>query len=135
MRLIDNMSNVESFEPAKIKTHFAEIIVGGTCEKPCYHIMYFDPTDREYHIGFSSFCLEYVFKWLSDEFEIIDEQPTIDARPVVRGEWIKPYINFYGHPCHCCSVCGFKASWQDKNFCPECGADMRPKEESEDAGN
>ncbi len=41
------------------------------------------------------------------------------------GEWIKPYINKYGHPCHCCSLCGFKASQQDKNFCPNCGADMR----------
>lgn len=87
MRLIDNMSNAESFEPAKIKTHFAQIIVGGTCEKPCYDIMYFDPADKEYHIGFGSFCLEYVFKWLEDEFEIIDEQPTIEARPVVRGGW------------------------------------------------
>lgn len=42
-----------------------------------------------------------------------------------KGEWINSYINRYGHPCHCCSVCGFKASYQDKNFCPNCGADMR----------
>ena len=58
----------------------------------------------------------------------IAEQPTVEAVPVVHGEWIKEYINRYGHPCHCCSVCGFHASHQDKNFCPECGADMRKKE-------
>ena len=130
MGLIDNMSNAESFEPAKIKTHFAEIIVGGTCEKPCYHIMYFDPTDREYHVGFGSFCLEYVFKWLSDEFEIVDKQPTIEARPVVRGEWKNSGMYMY------CPVCGAEfdddivnmCHDEDKravNFCGHCGADMR----------
>ena len=32
----------------RIKTHFAKIIVSGTSEKPCYDILYFDPTDRKY---------------------------------------------------------------------------------------
>ena len=58
---------------------------------------------------------------------LIDETPTVEAVPVVHGEWVNEYINRYGHPCHCCSVCGFHASHQDKNFCPECGADMRKK--------
>lgn len=57
----------------------------------------------------------------------IEEQPTVEAVPVVHGGWVNEYINRYGHPCHCCSVCGFHASYQDKNFCPECGADMRKK--------
>ena len=60
--------------------------------------------------------------------KIIEEQPTVEDVPVVHGEWVNEYINRYGHPCHCCSVCGFHASHQDKNFCPECGADMRKKE-------
>ena len=30
----------------KIKTPFAKIIVGGTPEKPCYNIWYFDPVCR-----------------------------------------------------------------------------------------
>lgn len=71
----------DASETTKIKTHFAKIIVGGTAEKPCFNILYFDPTDREYHIGFGSFCLEYVFKWLSEEFEIVD-----DAVDVVQKE-------------------------------------------------
>lgn len=43
---------------------------------------------------------------------------------IVHGRWVNPYINRYGHPCHCCSECGFKASYQDKNYCPDCGAKM-----------
>lgn len=49
---------------------------------------------------------------------------TVDAVEVVHGQWVNPYINRYGHPCHCCSECGFKASYQDKNYCPNCGARM-----------
>ena len=54
----------------------------------------------------------------------LKEPPTVDAVEVVHGRWINPYMNRYGHPCHCCSVCGFKASYQDKNYCPNCGAKM-----------
>ena len=57
----------------------------------------------------------------------LEEIPPVEAVPVIHGEWVNEYINRYGHPCHCCSVCGFHASYQDKNFCPECGADMRKK--------
>lgn len=60
----------------------------------------------------------------SDVLRVIDEQKTVGAAAEVRGHWVNPYINFYGHPCHCCSVCGFKASYQDKNYCPDCGAKM-----------
>lgn len=41
-----------------------------------------------------------------------------------RGQWVRPFINKYGHPCHCCSECGFEASQQDKNYCPNCGVKM-----------
>ena len=55
---------------------------------------------------------------------LTEDAPTVDAVEVVHGRWVNPYINSYGHPCHCCSECGFKASYQDKNFCPNCGAKM-----------
>lgn len=67
----------------KIKTNFAKIFVSGSAEKPYYNILYFDPVDKNYHVGFGSFYLPYVFKWLSEEFEIEDEL-TVDAGPVVR---------------------------------------------------
>lgn len=56
--------------------------------------------------------------------QMIKETPVVDAAEVVHGWWVNPYINRYGHPCHCCSVCGFKASYQDKNYCPNYGAKM-----------
>lgn len=83
-RLIDaDVTNADSSKTTKIKTNFARIIVGGTTEKPYYNILYFNPTDKEYHIGFGSYCLEYVFKWLAEEFEI-EEAPAVDSVEVVR---------------------------------------------------
>lgn len=67
----------------KIKTSFAKIFVSGTPDRPYFNILYFDPVDQDYHVGFSSYCLEYVFKWLSDEFEI-EDAPAADVVPVVR---------------------------------------------------
>ncbi len=113
-RLIDaTATNADSLKPPKMKTHFAKIFVGGTAEKPCYNIIYFDPTDREYHIGFSSFTLAFVFKWLAEEFEIVDEQPTVDAVEVVRCKdckhwheetgWCNEHSHFIGaegEACH-----------------------------------
>ena len=64
----------------KIKTHFARIIVCGTPEKPYFNILYFDPCDKTYHVGFGSFCLEYVFQWLNEEFEIVEVAPEDDMR-------------------------------------------------------
>ena len=61
--------------------------------------------------------------------EIVDDEPTIDAVPVVHGEWI-----FQGTGgsmgTKTCSVCWYQ-SWQSKlrmsnmgNYCPNCGARM-----------
>ena len=67
------VSNADSCcDGNKIKTHFAQIIVHGKAEKPYYEILYFDTEDRTYHIGFGSYCLDYVFEWLSNEFEIVE---------------------------------------------------------------
>ena len=55
---------------AKIKTHFAKIIVEGTAEKPYYSILYYDHTKNEYINGYGSYYIENVFRWLAEEFEI-----------------------------------------------------------------
>lgn len=68
----------------KIKTHFAKIIVSSATEKPYYDILYFDPADRTYHIGFGSYYLEYVRKWLAEEFEIIEDNHAPDIVEVLR---------------------------------------------------
>lgn len=73
---VDDMEEEVKGEPTKPKrrTHFARIIVEGTAKKPYYNILYFDPTDNEYHIGYGTYSLNYVFKWLKEEFEIVDER-------------------------------------------------------------
>lgn len=54
--------------------------------------------------------------------KVIEGQPTVEAVPVVHGEWIKD-----GSWAKC-SVCGEVIAYRDKsNFCKECGADMRKK--------
>lgn len=68
---------------------------------------------------------------LDDAITYIDDAPAIDAAPVVHARWIEPCINKYGHPCHHCSACRFKASQKDRNYCPNCGAKMRGETDEE----
>ena len=86
----------------KIKTNFAKIVVSGSAEKPYYNILYFDPVDKNYHVGFGSFYLAYVFKWLSEEFEI-EDAPTVDAAQMVRRKSCIYFgVNKENDPdCHC----------------------------------
>lgn len=56
----------------KIKVKSAEIIVRGTADKPYFEIKYYDITDRNYHIGYGSYNLNYVFDWLKECFEIVE---------------------------------------------------------------
>lgn len=115
----------------KIKTPFARIIVGGTPEKPCYDILYFDPTDGKCHIGFGSYRLDYVFRWLAEEFEVTE--PAADVEPVVHGRWIS--LTDCSNAGVYCSICHKKVYKEDyawcnrKNkvrspYCPNCGAKM-----------
>ena len=115
----------------KIKTPFAKIIVGGTPEKPCYNILYFDPADGKCHIGFGSYRLDYVFWWLAEEFEVTE--PCADVEPVRRGRWIswEDADNCIPSPNrHECSVCHDAAQVLVNNiellsnYCPNCGAKM-----------
>jgi hypothetical protein len=89
---MDNYKSSNEATKQKIKTHFARIIVDGTAEKLYYSILYFDPTDREYHIGFSSYYLEYVFQWLSEEFEIVGDayfnDPVVHCNDCIHRQYI-----------------------------------------------
>ena len=129
----------------KFKTPFAQLIVGGERERPCFSILFFDPNSKEFHIGFSSFSLEYVFNWLDEEFEVVeDENFAISAlRPVSReqvekvckGEWIgndgEKVGTIDGVPIKSatCSSCGHWLTASDEydcegHFCPACGKAM-----------
>lgn len=122
---------------AKIKTPFAKIFVSGTVDKPYYEILYLDTSDGTCHIGFGSYCVGYVFKWLSEEFEIIETEPSADVAPVVHGKW-KPVR--YTTYCSCgksyetyhylCTACNHVAYAQPYGlkYCPNCGAQMDRKD-------
>lgn len=121
----------------KIKTSFAKIFVSGTPDRPYFNILYFDPVDQDYHVGFSSYCLEYVFKWLSDEFEI-EDAPAADVAPVVHGRW----VSVAGKRDRICSRCLHNEPYKNADddaevfeFCPHCGAKMDGGVDDEADGN
>ena len=66
------------------------------------------------------------------EFDVatmVDQQLTIEAVPVVRGEWVySAYYGFSGREYgrYNCSECGCLSRGDgQENFCSNCGADMR----------
>ena len=52
----------------------------------------------------------------------IDETPTVEAKPVVRGKWHVQDNTFTKFKCSNCKAKNFTMK---SNFCPNCGADMR----------
>ena len=70
--------------------------------------------------------------YFADDFahEWVDKQPTADVRENVHGEWIErcQLGDGYGATCNKCGkYCPLHTD--DRNFCPNCGADMRTKNE------
>lgn len=51
--------------------------------------------------------------------DMLTSIPAADVRPVVRGKWFQ---NGYSIRC---SECGYDMPFAVRNFCPNCGADMR----------
>ena len=76
--------------PDKIKASSAEIVVHGTREKPYYEIKYYDLSDNEYHIGFSSYSLDVVWGYLDGCFEIVDKYMSDgkDINVPINNNWI-----------------------------------------------
>lgn len=69
---------------------------------------------------------EYVYD-TNAFLESIDAQPTIDAVPVVHGEWerVSDRPKTYIRRCSVCSRDSYTCfSERDYNFCPWCGAKM-----------
>ncbi len=100
----------------KIKTCFAQIIVNNSEDKPYYSIMYWE--NGEMNIGFSSYNLDYVRRWLNEEFEV---KRNVDVAPVVRrGKWgcYEPLSD--GYRCSSCKLTHRNCT----AYCPNCGARM-----------
>lgn len=62
----------ENGSNSKIRVISAEIVVHGTADKPYYGIKYHEFDSGEYHIGYSSYNLHNLFKWLEECFEIVN---------------------------------------------------------------
>ena len=63
-----------------------------------------------------------------DMYRRLKRLPAADVRPVVRGKWLDNAGNEE------CSICGMSFPdlfplYDSASFCPNCGADMREKEE------
>ena len=58
----------------------------------------------------------------------INDAPTVDAVPVVHGRWVclEPEIGYFA-----CSECDHRILRAECNHCPNCGARMDLKEESD----
>lgn len=56
---------------AKTKAINPEIVVRGTAENPYYMVLYFDVSDKKWHLGYGSKYLDTVYRWLDERFEII----------------------------------------------------------------
>lgn len=63
----------------KIKTSEIMIIVGGLADEPCYSIRYYDLSDNEWHVGFSSYFLSNVMAWKNQYFEIVEPVEHVES--------------------------------------------------------
>ena len=59
---------------AKLRVTSAQIIVTGTKEKPYYEIKYREVGKENYCIGYSSYCLDNVFEWLEECFDLVEDK-------------------------------------------------------------
>lgn len=74
----------------KIKTCFAQMIVDIIDEKPYYNILYFDPRDNDYHVGYGSYVLENTHSWLMENFECMDDKrydPLVNLKEELKIRW------------------------------------------------
>lgn len=89
----------EYIEREKIKTCFAQIIVNNSEDKPYYSIMYWE--NGAMNIGFSSYKLDYVRRWLNEEFEV---KRNVDVVPVVRCKDCKWFVDNNGGEWYGCKM-------------------------------
>ena len=100
----ETLTNANPHETTKIKTHHARIVVDGAAEKPYYSIEWYDPTKNEYFLGYSSYYIDYVFKWLEECFEIVEATKTnADRIRAMSDEELADWIAGMSTICECCA--------------------------------
>ena len=68
--MIDEKKTIETIE--KIRAINPEIIVRTIDDKQYYSIRYFNLDDCRWHVGYSSYKLEFVVKWMRTYFDVVD---------------------------------------------------------------
>ena len=63
----------ENTEVKKIKAIYPHIVVGGTADKPCYSIDWYNIETKTMHTGYSSYNLKIVQEWLKEYFEVVED--------------------------------------------------------------
>ena len=91
------------------------------------------PSDLIYREDAKDYARHAMAKGLN-VLQYLDEAPAAEFRPAVHGQWNEESPDpLDGDPIYVCSVCG--ETWNleagtpkenNMNFCPNCGADMRP---------
>ena len=111
---------------SKIKAIDPKIIVNRDVDRPYYSIEYYDTSDNQWHIGYSSYELKNVIEWLDTDFDVIKA----DVEPVRHGHWVgyetKSYKNSengIAKKYYRCSSCRYFNAIRS-NYCPKCGAKM-----------
>lgn len=69
----------------KLRVTSAQIIVTGTKEKPYYEIKYREVGKENYCIGYSSYCLDNVFEWLEECFDLVEDK-NVEQRWILVSE-------------------------------------------------
>ena len=101
----ETLTNANPRETNKIKTHHSRIVVDGTAEKPYYSIEWYDPTKNEYFLGYSSYYIDYVFKWLDECFEIVEATKTnADRIRAMSDEELAKWIDWLFGRCEWCDT-------------------------------
>lgn len=72
--------------------------------------------------------LELLVEYRDAILQVVKEQPTVDAVPVVHGRWI---AQDSGRTRFMCSECKSKNHHGHENYCPNCGARMDGGENNE----
>ncbi|MBD8930791.1 MAG: hypothetical protein EGQ79_01375 [Ruminococcus sp.] len=75
-----NNRTLEEIQEGKTKVESLEIIVEGTKEQPYYEIKYKEVGSDYYCIGYGSYCLEYVFEWKEQCFELVEQEKHESAK-------------------------------------------------------
>ena len=67
------MQDNNTKQTERIKVTKIDVIVNMISGKPYYEIKYKKVGENYYHIGYGSYCIDFVFEWEDECFEIVEE--------------------------------------------------------------